>query len=106
MDCLACETTMARTRKTRRTADTETMAPEHLSLSAVPFGPSTASGPVRLLSRRHQHQLAAMAARVKLPRRKLVYPEGAPADWVFLIGDGVVKTYRDLPDGSRRVAAF
>jgi CRP-like cAMP-binding protein len=99
---------MARTSKARRrpAADLPLAAESSLSLSAVPFGPCTGSGPVRLLSRRHQHQLAAIASRVRLPRRKVIYREGAEAGWVFLIGEGVVKAYREFSDGTRRVASF
>jgi CRP-like cAMP-binding protein len=40
------------------------------------------------------------------PARTIVYRAGAPADSVFIIGDGVVKSYRDLASGRRRIAAF
>jgi CRP-like cAMP-binding protein len=35
-----------------------------------------------------------------------VYRTGTPADSVFVIGEGVVKSYRDLASGRRRIAAF
>ena len=40
------------------------------------------------------------------PARTVVYRAGTPADSVFIIGDGVVKSFRDLPSGRRRIAAF
>ena len=36
----------------------------------------------------------------------MVYREDTPAGWVFIIANGVVKSFRDLPSGKRRIAAF
>jgi CRP/FNR family transcriptional regulator len=35
-----------------------------------------------------------------------VYRAGAAAASVFIVGDGVVKSFRDLPSGRRRIVAF
>ena len=35
-----------------------------------------------------------------------MYRAGAPADFVFVIAEGAVKSYRDLASGRRRIAAF
>jgi len=43
---------------------------------------------------------------VSLPQRSVVYRAGAAATAVFIIAEGAVKSYRDLPSGRRRIAAF
>ena len=35
-----------------------------------------------------------------------LFREESPANWVFIVADGVVKSYRDTPAGKRRVVAF
>jgi CRP-like cAMP-binding protein len=59
-----------------------------------------------LLASRHQVQLATLASRVHVPARMVVYREGAAAQWVFIVASGVLKAFRDLPSGKRRVVAF
>src|SRR5688572_29391755 len=75
------------------------------SLLAVPFqraGPA----PIELLSKTQRAQLARHAVVRTLAARAVVYTAGADAKSVFIIGDGVVKSFRDLPSGRRRIAAF
>jgi CRP-like cAMP-binding protein len=36
----------------------------------------------------------------------MIYREESPAQWVFAVAEGVVKSYRDLPSGKRVVNAF
>jgi CRP-like cAMP-binding protein len=75
------------------------------SLRAIPFGPGIRDL-VRLLSPRQRSQIASIATAVHLPSRRLVYREGSNAQSVFIIANGVVKCFRDLPSGKRRVMAF
>jgi CRP/FNR family transcriptional regulator len=76
------------------------------SLRAVPFEAGGAQEVVQLLSKRHQMQLAGISTRLRLPARMVVYREESAAQWVFIIAQGVIKSYRDLPSGRRRVMAF
>jgi len=77
------------------------------SLRAVPFGPGGGSRElVRLLSERQQSKLASLATRLRLPARMTVYREESIAEWIFIVADGVLKSFRDLPSGKRRVMAF
>ena len=76
------------------------------SLRAVGFGPGASKNLVRLLSERQQVQLANMATRLRLPARMTVYREETVAEWIFIIAEGVLKSFRDLPSGKRRVMAF
>ena len=41
-----------------------------------------------------------------VPRRTVVYREDTVARWIFMIADGVVKSYRHLPSGKRRIVGF
>src|SRR3954468_19939227 len=78
------------------------------SLRAVPFLKLAGfeSEPVELLSEHQRQQLLRHAVVRVVPARTVVYRAAAPADSVFIIGEGVVKSFRDLPSGRRRIAAF
>lgn len=76
------------------------------SLRAVPFQDLAGAGLVELLSETQRHHLARLATIERYPARRVVYRAGAVADAVFIIGDGAVKSFRDLPSGRCRVAAF
>jgi CRP-like cAMP-binding protein len=75
------------------------------SLRAIPFGPGTRDA-AGLLSSRQRSQIASIATSVQLPRGKLIYREGTNAQSVFIIANGIVKSFRDLPSGKRRVMTF
>lgn len=76
------------------------------SLRAVRFGPTGGAGAVPLLTKAQRQRLSAIATRLRLRPRTIVYREDAPASAVFIIASGVVKSFRDLPSGRRRVAGF
>ena len=81
------------------------MIPGGPSLRAVPFqraGPE----PIELLSEAQREELARHAAVRTLAARTVVYRAGAAAASVFIVGGGVVKSFRELPSGRRRIAAF
>jgi CRP-like cAMP-binding protein len=75
------------------------------SLRAVPFV-ARGSEAVELLSEAHRQELARHATVRVLAARTIVYRAGAPADSVFILGEGALKSYRDLPSGRRRIALF
>jgi CRP/FNR family transcriptional regulator len=64
------------------------------------------SGPVELLTDAQRQHLRQRAVARDFPARTIVYRADSPAESVFIIGDGVVKSYRDLASGRRRIAAF
>jgi CRP-like cAMP-binding protein len=88
-----------RPRKTPPTADGE------LALQAIPFLP-----PIRpdapLLTDSQRMRLAAIATRIQVAQRGVIYRDEAPATNVFIIADGVVKVFKDMPSGRRWVTAF
>jgi CRP-like cAMP-binding protein len=75
------------------------------ALQAIPFLP-----PIRpdapLLTDAQRMKLAAIATRVRVTPRTVIYREEAPARNVFINAEGVVKVYKDLPSGRRWVTAF
>jgi len=75
------------------------------SLRAAPFGPGI-KDVVQLLSPRQRSQIASIATPLHLPPHRIVYREGTSAHSVFIVADGAVKTFRDLPSGKRRVMGF
>jgi CRP-like cAMP-binding protein len=83
------------------------MSASQLSMRAIPFDTVTAAGvATQLLTERHRQNLAGLATALNVPRRTIVYREDTLARWIFMIADGVVKSYRDLPSGKRRIVAF
>jgi CRP-like cAMP-binding protein len=76
------------------------------TLRAIPFRDLAGAGLVELLSETQRHHLARLATLQTFPARRVVYRAGSIADAVFIIGDGAVKSFRELPSGRCRVAAF
>ena len=81
------------------------MIPRAPSLRAVPFQ-RAAPDPVELLSNAQREELGRHAAVRTLAARTVVYRADAEAASVFIVGEGVVKSFRELPSGRRRIAAF
>jgi CRP-like cAMP-binding protein len=61
---------------------------------------------VPLLTSAKREELLQLATRLRLPARMVLYEEQSPARWLFINAHGAVKSFRDLPSGKRRVAAF
>jgi CRP-like cAMP-binding protein len=59
-----------------------------------------------LLSSRQRSQIASIATSQQFPRGALIYREGSNAQSVFIVANGIVKSFRDLPSGKRRVMTF
>ena len=76
------------------------------SLRAVPFLKLPGTRAIELLSEAQRQQLASHASIQVCPARTVIYHAGTPADAVFIVADGVVKSFRDLPSGRRRIALF
>ena len=75
------------------------------ALQATPFLP-----PIRpdapLLTDEQRMRLAAIATRVRVQPREVVYREESASRSVFIIAEGVVKAFKDMPSGKRWVTAF
>jgi len=77
------------------------------SIRAVPFDHLWPTGlSTELLSERQREHLAGIATVKLVPARAHLYREGAPADCIFLISRGVVKSYREMRNGKHQVVAF
>jgi CRP-like cAMP-binding protein len=75
-------------------------------LRTTQFEKRTNSPSTALLSESQRRQLASVATRVSLPTRTIVFREDTPLEWIFLASEGVLKAFREMPSGKRRVAAF
>jgi CRP-like cAMP-binding protein len=75
------------------------------SLRAIPFMKAP-GGETGLLTDRQREELARIAIRIRLPARMVIYREDSPADAVFAVEQGVVKSYRELASGRRVVGSF
>jgi CRP/FNR family transcriptional regulator len=58
------------------------------------------------LTPRQRQELAALATRLSVPARGLLYRQEAVAAWIFICAGGAAKAYRDLPSGRRALCAF
>ena len=76
------------------------------SLRAVPFLTTAADANTVVLTSRQREQLVQIGTRLRLPARKIVYREGAAADSVFAVMNGVVKSYRELRSGKQALCVF
>jgi CRP-like cAMP-binding protein len=79
--------------------------PDTPSLEAIPFQRAELL-PIQLLSNAQRARLARHATVHTHRARTVIYLSGAEATSVFIIDQGVVKSFRDLPSGRRRIAAF
>jgi CRP/FNR family transcriptional regulator, anaerobic regulatory protein len=77
-----------------------------LALRAEPFSHDSSPASAPLLTDRQREHLIAIATKLTLPPRMMLYQERAAARWLFISAEGVVKTYRELPSGKRRIVAF
>jgi CRP/FNR family transcriptional regulator len=75
-----------------------------LSVGAVPFDADDGSKPI--LTAAQRRRLMAIATRIRLAPRTTVYREGEPLSHIFIVGEGLVKSYRELASGKRRIVAF
>jgi CRP/FNR family transcriptional regulator, anaerobic regulatory protein len=87
--------------RSRKTIDPEVEP----ALEATPFLP-----PIRpdapLLTDGQRMQLARIATRVRVAARDVIYREETPAATVYIIAEGVIKAFKDMPSGRRWVTAF
>ncbi len=77
-----------------------------LSIDSVPFDTGTRQRLRRLLTSAQRQRLMALATRVRLAPRRTIYQEGDVLSDIFIVGEGLVKSFRDLPSGKRRIVAF
>ena len=81
--------------------------PDHeLSIDAVRFDAGTGQRIKPSLTAPQRRQLMALATRVRLKPRTIIYREGDPLSDIFIVGEGLVKSFRDLASGRRRIVTF
>jgi CRP-like cAMP-binding protein len=90
----------------KRSEGRQALGERELSIDAVPFATYTSGAVSPILTVPQRRRLAALATRLRLPPRTTVYREGDALSWIFINADGVVKSFRELSSGKRRVVAF
>src|SRR5262249_9118681 len=66
-----------------------------MARGGIPSGPRELGGPLEL-----------MGAAMPFARNSEIYGENDPADYLYKVVSGAVRTYRVLNDGRRQIAAF
>jgi CRP-like cAMP-binding protein len=61
---------------------------------------------IQLLSPKQRQQLLSISTRVHFKKGQVIYRRGATGAWLYFCQEGIVKTYQDLPSGTRRITAF
>ena len=91
----------------RRSASVSSISSDHgPSIRATPFLKGTGGPTQQLLTNRQRQRLLALATRLQLSARTIVYHEETPAQWIYSCGEGVSKSYRELRSGRRSVVGF
>jgi CRP/FNR family transcriptional regulator len=79
-----------------------TRTPHQPAIPVVPFLAAASTH----LSAREREQLLSIASECRVPRHALVFERGDFADAVFTIIEGVARSWRPMPGGSRHIVAF
>jgi CRP-like cAMP-binding protein len=74
-------------------------------LRAASFG-SGATTLAQILTAKQQLELGSISTEIAFNRGVRIYEAGSPADFIFIVKEGVVKAFQDLPTGSERVLTF
>jgi CRP-like cAMP-binding protein len=77
-----------------------------LAIHAVPFEPGMSPRSRPVLTAAQRRRLLALATRVRVAPRTTIYREGDPLSDIFVVGEGLVKSFRELASGRRRIVAF
>jgi CRP-like cAMP-binding protein len=76
------------------------------SLAAMALWGSSGGKRAHLLTDEERAQLAVISSVVRFKKGTRIYRQGDPADAIFNIIGGVVKSYKSLPDGRQHIVAF
>jgi CRP/FNR family transcriptional regulator, anaerobic regulatory protein len=75
-----------------------------ISLDIVPV--DMGKSRTHLLTAAQRRHLADLATPMRVPPRTIVYRQGDALSWIFINTDGLVKSFRELRSGARRIVAF
>jgi CRP-like cAMP-binding protein len=76
------------------------------ALRAVRHRATGKRGPGQILSETQRLQLGSIAVELRVRPRTILYREDTEAEWAFVVREGALKAFRDLPSGRRAVTAF
>jgi CRP-like cAMP-binding protein len=75
-------------------------------IRGIEFEKNADGSPKGLLTETQRRGLASLATLVTFPPRAIVYREDEELSWIFISKEGVLKAFREMPSGKRRVASF
>jgi CRP/FNR family transcriptional regulator len=75
-------------------------------LRTTPFEHITEGFATRVLTPRQRQELESLSTLVTVNTRGTVYRAGTHAGAVYIIREGALKSFRELPSGKRRIMAF
>jgi CRP-like cAMP-binding protein len=85
----------------------QTPTKQELAIQSVPFGAGVmAQRSKLLLTAAQRRRLMALATTVRLGPGTKVFREGDPLSDIFVVGEGLVKAFREFGSGRRRIVAF
>jgi CRP/FNR family transcriptional regulator, anaerobic regulatory protein len=70
---------------------------------AISFGPSGQSAG---LTRRDMERLALISTRMRVGAHRQLFRRGGRADYIYNLTEGVIKSFRETPQGRKRVVGF
>jgi CRP/FNR family transcriptional regulator len=74
-------------------------------LRGIPFMKSVTEETIRLTDQQRE-MLISIALRLQLPARSVLYRDGTEAEFVYIVNEGLVRSFRHLANGKRVVCAF
>lgn len=77
-----------------------------LPLPSIRAIPLTNTGPELRLNARDREHLATIGTIMRVGSGTVFYERGSQAGWIYNIISGTICSFRPLPDGSERIAAF
>jgi CRP/FNR family transcriptional regulator len=86
--------------------DLQGLADQALAIDAVPFDAGTRERINPPLTAAERRRLVALATRLRLAPRTIIYRQGDPLSDIFIVGEGLVKSFRDLASGRRTIVTF
>lgn len=75
-------------------------------IAAVPFGERPRGGARQLLGPADKAALTAIGTIIRVPKGGLAYRSTAPAENIYNLVEGVLKTFQVLPDSSTHISGF
>lgn len=92
--------------RSSETAEARRSAEKVINLSPCITCPVRGASVCSALGRQDLHRLTALAKPLEFERRATIFCEGDPAQFLFVVTEGLVKVFKLLADGRRQTTGF